>query len=377
MAWMTNLFYSEPGFAERPLSNITLPGTHDTGCYVDHLISNYLSKTQTQDVAGQLAGGIRYFDIRPYMTAANEFWTYHGPIYVGGQLDGAHGILSQVNQFMQQLARGDRELVILNISHFYNFNNAMHQSLIQQIQNIVGDNLVPYTQAETNLFNADYRSLLERNGETRSRVAIIYDGALDTGLEAYVSNNALPRGFFKLSPKYNMGGGATNQIWLFDQFANKAYMDDGNLYTGMVTDQMNKLANRQNYVFSSQGWANAAGNWTPDGLGVAGTANTMHLLSWTLTPQIRFANPIPIAQQEVNPRLLPQFTGNNWRGGNPYDPTLDPKINIIYSDDYGSETYAGVSPIRAGLAMPVAISDYLNRFVDDQGDINWAGWGGF
>lgn len=375
MTWMTNLFYTETGFPQRPLSNITIPGTHDAGCYVDHLL-NYFSRTQTQNIAQQLAGGIRYFDIRPYETAAHEFWTYHGPAYVGGRLDGDNGILGDVKRFMAGLPANARELVILNISHFSGFNNASHVHLIHEILQALGDFLVPHTQAQVNLFNARYKALLKGNEEIRSRVAVIYDGALDQPIEAYVAANALPAGFFKLSPKYNMGGGATHQIYLFDQYSNKAYMDDGVAYTGMVTDQMNKLNHRQNYPYTNQAWGPALGNWPPDSRGITGVMGTMHLLSWTLTPQIRAANPIPIAQAEVNPRLLPQFNGAHWNGA-PYNPSVDPKVNIIYVDDYASTMYAGGAPPRVGLSMPVALSDFLNRYIGANGQVNWPGWGVF
>ena len=65
MPWMTDLFYDPQldqdvrgAFADRPLHEICMPGTHDSGCYANYMLSlNILSRTQTMNVAAQLAGG--------------------------------------------------------------------------------------------------------------------------------------------------------------------------------------------------------------------------------------------------------------------------------------------------------------------------------
>lgn len=376
MPWMTHLFNNEHNFPNRPLTEITIPGTHDSGCYVDHGYGrNFLARTQTQTIGGQLAGGIRYFDIRPHMTRAQEFWTYHGPYY-GGQLDGNPGILADVQQFMAGLLVGDRELVILNISHFSGFDNTAHTNLIAAIQAALAPHLVPYTQDQISLFNTPYVNLLTdpATGNIRSRVAILYDGALDTPREQYVNNTLiLPAGFFKLGPKYVI---VPNPNYIFDQYANKANMDDGRVFGGMVPNQMHKLANRQTYPYTTQAWGNGLPNWIPNNPAQNRIFNTLHLFSWTLTPQPT-GDPITAARNHANPRLLPQFTGNNWGINSvPYDITVHPKINIIYVDDYSSAIAVGAAAPRTNLAMPVAIADFLNRYNTLAGVV-WNGWAGF
>lgn len=368
--WMTNLFNNENGFPLRPLHQITLPGTHDAGCYVDHgNYFNFLSRTQTEDIGQQLNGGIRYFDIRPYKTDNNEFWTYHGLLYWGARLDGNGHILEQVRDFLNHQNTGNRELVVLNISHFSKFNDAAHALLIQRIQTVLGNDLVPYTQAEIDLFNAPYQQLLtDRAGNQTSRVAILYDGALDTDKETFVDENNLPAGFFKISPKYNADLNAVNPIFLFDRYSNSAVMTSGPIRTGMVPDQMRKLNERQRYDYTSKGWGSRLPNWTANGLGTSGVNGTLHLFSWTLTPQ-PYTDPITAANEQSNPALLPQFTGNNWGEGRAYDPRVDKKINILYVDDYSSVTYNGAVQARQNLAMPVAISQFLNSL---NGWSNWA-----
>lgn len=351
--WMTTLWNNEPNFPCRSLRQITIPGSHDAGCYVNHVYGNFQSRTQTEDIQQQLAGGIRYFDIRPYQANwlwGRSFWTYHGPFYSGGQIDGPTGILAQVANFMGGLGPGDRELVILNISHFWRFGNADHVALINAITAALGPHLVPHTQNAVNLVDASLLTLLTDpvNNNIASRVAVIYDGALDTGQERYITANvnALPAGFFTISPKYLPGA---HQIFLFDQYANS-----GNLAT-MQANQLNKLRNRQNFAQPY------GGNWMANAVG--GVASTLHLFSWTLTPQ-PWSDPLTAAQTLSNPALLNVFSHNagGWQGaGGNYDPAADPKINILYVDDYSSLAYnnpAG-SPFN-GVAMPVAVAARLN-----------------
>src|SRR5262245_2827917 len=132
MPWMTDLFANF--LQNRTLHEITIPGTHDAGCYINHNSYNSsLSQTQFQTIGQQLAGGIRYFDLRPYIDSSSNYWTYH-QYYTGDQVDGNNGILAQISGFMGGLAPGDRELVVLNISHFSKFNNSTHAHFIQLIQ---------------------------------------------------------------------------------------------------------------------------------------------------------------------------------------------------------------------------------------------------
>ncbi|MCD9031199.1 hypothetical protein LDO32_05580 [Luteimonas sp. Y-2-2-4F] len=358
MEWMTRLWNTVDGFRYRPLRRITLPGTHDAGCYVDHVYGNVFSRTQTQDIAGQLDGGIRYFDLRPYQSggpAAYSFWIYHGPFYTGGRLDGEGGILRQTADFIDQLGAEGRELVILNFSHFSRFSEADHQALIREIEDTLGERLIPRRQSGNggiDLFEAPLVELLTDpdDGQAGPRVAILYDGALDTPVERYIQDHVddLPAGFFVLSPKYAPG---RNPIYLFDQYANRA------LVSRMQEDQLRKLRERELYPLP---FAQDGRDWPANVPG--GVASTLHLFSWTLTPQP--LNPVFAARTLSNPQLPNVFSAaaGGWRGvGGHYDPAHDPQINILYVDDYASQPYdnpAG-SPYD-GVALPVAIAERLN-----------------
>jgi len=350
-----------PGLLARPLHQITLPGSHDAGCYTNTWWA-LQARTQTQNLFGQLGGGVRYFDLRP-CKSGDEFWTYHGPYY-GGRLDGPAGILQQVNAFMNVLAAADRELVILNISHFYGtFTAADHHRLIAEIQGVLGPHLLPHSQGGVNLFDVPYGNLLaDAVGNSQSRVAILYDGAFDTARQNLCA--ALPPGFFKLTPKYAVQP-AANAISVFDQYANQRNVPP------MQADQMNKLTNRAAYNYSDAGWG--AFPWVPGAPN--GVPGVMHLFSWTLTPQ-PFGGPLAAAQNLSNPALEGAFTGNNWGGAaRAYDPHIDPMINIVYVDDYFSQQVANPASPRDGWAMPVAISDFINQNFNPLAA--WPGWGGF
>jgi len=370
MPWMTDLFYdpsldrdARGPFSSRPLSEICIPGTHDSGCYVDHVF-NAWGRTQTLSVADQLAGGIRYFDIRPCFYRG-EIYTYHGFGYYGDRLDGPHGILSQVRNFMQSLASTDRELVILNISHFYNFTDVQHDTLIDVINREIGGYLVSRAQSQINLFGTAYDQLLSDNRGIKSRVAIIYDGALDQNRLEYVEElidvGGLPAGFFVLAPKYAMPG---REMYLFDQYANLMKVEDSFLRGGMRSDQLEKLRRRDASLYTKKDWAKSLDdpNWYLNR--PRGVPSTLHLLSWTLTPQP--FNPLPYAQQYANPALCEFFSNQeNWKSesrpaGGYYDALYDPQINIIYTDDFSSETHVNPGTRWDGMALPVAIAARIN-----------------
>ncbi|MBE1161149.1 hypothetical protein [Dyella acidiphila] len=369
MPWMTQLFNTtDPArgpFQLRPLNRITLPGTHDSGCYVDQTWSNFLSKTQMQDIGTQLQGGIRYFDIRPKFLGNGQFVTYHGGLYEGGMLTGAGGILQQIQAYFAGLQANDRELAILNISHFSNFSPAAHNALITAITATLGNILVQHRQGAINLFDAPYHSLLrDANATMRSRVVVLYDGALDTPIDPFVTqaaqNGTLPPGFFTVAPKYIS---PANNIFLFDQYSNRANLDNNFFYTGMKPDQFDKLIQRDHYDYApNANWVVPhpfAPNWTNNA--PLGVASTMHLLSWTLTPQFRGGEPIWYADHRANPFLADFFSDPaRWANGTSYDATKDPQVNIIYVDHYESLQHNNPLSIWNGLAMPVAIAARMN-----------------
>lgn len=377
--WMTTVRAATAGsaspFGNRPLNMITVPGTHDAGCYTNNWFYQ-MGKTQTQSVANQLLGGVRYFDLRP-IYYKGQLWIYHGGSwggYYGGRMDGGTGIIQDVAAFMAGLG-GAHELVILNISHFMSFDADAHHLLIDEIVNRLGQYLVPHHQDQTNLFNATFDAIrTDGAGVMTSRVAILYDGALDTALGNGICPS-LPVGFFRLRPKYTPFG--ATPAFLFDQYAKSKVLNT------MQTDQMTKLNQRNNYLYTSESWGVGAGNWTanaPYAMPATGIVDTWHLFSWTLTPFPK--SPVTAAQNTSNPALEGWFSGNHWPIGAPargYDPLQDERINVIYVDDYGSAVHAcaaGVGCPRNGWAAPVALSEFINANFIPGGPV-WPGWGGY
>ena len=426
--WMTELYNliapgtGGPGvlgintaFGDRLLHQLVIPGTHDAGCYLNHHNPvSYMSQTQDLTIAQQLDHGIRYLDLRParYWAITRrrwEYWTYHGPsntnlpTYYGGRLDTAAGILQEIAQFMHD-HRGDQELVILNFSHYRGFDQNVHADFINLIQDYLWDFLVPHTQNGINIGATTYNNLLIEPEDTpipdrprdapaslpaaphggygagpRSRVLVVYDGALDQDREPIplAGNASIVRkhGFWILDPKYpaaGIGAGALypgpNTLKLFDQYAGS-----GNLDT-MRTDQLTKLTYRAGLPYTRAPWAPAA-NWNANA--VSGVANTMHLFSWTLTPQPK--SPVNVARETTNPALAPLFNrpqiAPSWPtiGRRMYDPQLDPMMNIIYVDVPNSHQRASLGQWN-NYDMPVALSMYLNRYIAVAPWDDWANW---
>jgi hypothetical protein len=374
--WMTQLFANY--LQNRPLRAITIPGTHDSGCYVDSMTWGRVARTQVANMAAQLAGGIRYFDLRPAIARDGSYWTYHGP-YWG---DSFNNILQAIVTYFTNNPGANRELVILNISHFNGtWTNDMHVRFIDYLRNALGDRLVQYNQNSTtvgnniNLFNANYQQLLTNPDDqsVRSRVAILYDGAMDQDRAAYLSNAALtlPRGFFLIN-KYQINQ-AGNSLTLFDQYSNASDVDT------MMTRQYRKLTQRNDRVIApAQFGVNYAAN--PAG----GAPGTLHLFSWTCTYWVRSATTTIVdrAASDVNPRLKRFFVRDplnpvpSWS----YHPELDAKINIIYTDHFASATsnnFGGGHPDQAlgQIAMPVALAAKLNKY--GAGAQAWSGWEGW
>ncbi len=375
--WMTQLFANY--LQNRPLSAITIPGTHDSGCYVNSMRLARMARTQTADMAAQLAGGIRYFDLRPAIARNGTYWTYHGVPYWGDSFD---NILRAIINYFTTIRAADCELVILNISHFNGgWTDDMHACFIDYLSNTLGDRLVQYTQNSAtdddniNLFDADYGQLLVNPGDrsVKSRVAILYDGAMDQGRETYLTNRALtlPRGFFLIN-KYAINQ-AANSLTLFDQYSNASGVDE------MAATQYRRLTQRGDRAIApAQFGIDYAAN------PVGGAPGTLHLLSWTCTYWGRsmMTSIVDRAANDVNPRLKrflvrdPLNPVPSWS----YHPERDPKINIIYTDHFASATsnaFGGGHPDQGlGLmAMPVALAAKLNKY--GAGAQAWTGWDGW
>ncbi|KFA66846.1 hypothetical protein S40285_07375 [Stachybotrys chlorohalonatus IBT 40285] len=146
--WMEQLL---PIIGERTLETICVPRSHDAGMYLPvsyrRLGSPSTVITQTRDILSQLKLGVRMFDLRPCIVKG-EFYCEHYS-YIGGNelpdvVKGAAGfllpvltgyyhggegaklrdIISMVNEFVKDR----REVVILEITHTFNFDREVQNS---------------------------------------------------------------------------------------------------------------------------------------------------------------------------------------------------------------------------------------------------------
>jgi hypothetical protein len=117
----------------KTLRQLALPASHDSGAFADNA-----ARTQDLPISGQLAYGVRYFDIRPEYTGGaadspgdiSKFFTYHDIARIFGK-DYVQGVaitdvIAQVRAFVQE----HEELVILKLSHFYQFNQTLFDTMI-------------------------------------------------------------------------------------------------------------------------------------------------------------------------------------------------------------------------------------------------------
>jgi len=159
--WMSNL---PETLTSLPLNFIAIPGSHDSFTYclsssssvapdAEDVIKKLTSifgilaksivarwgKTQGLNTSGQLAAGIRYFDVRVAKNSKekDEIYSCHSLFANPIKTD-----LTSINDFLN---KHDKEVVLLDINHFYSFDMNEHFRLLRHLESIFGNKLVPYT----------------------------------------------------------------------------------------------------------------------------------------------------------------------------------------------------------------------------------------
>ncbi|XP_076621706.1 PI-PLC X domain-containing protein 1 [Colletes latitarsis] len=117
------------------ISQIFLPGTHDSACYAQEnntklFVSKY-AVTQDMDILGQLIHGVRYLDIRvgSYPFTKELWWTNHGLFYRSVSLQ---TVIDQVKRFLENT----EEIVIFDIREFpIGFDDiSVHRELVSYLE---------------------------------------------------------------------------------------------------------------------------------------------------------------------------------------------------------------------------------------------------
>lgn len=128
---------------DKTLSEITIPGTHDSAAYRENgensIVDRY-SVTQDESILGQLIYGVRYIDLRVgyYPRSKTQWWANHGPVRVYPLLTVFHDIkafLSYTN-----------EIVILDVQNFpvgFGNDNTIHHKLVHLLETELGELMMP------------------------------------------------------------------------------------------------------------------------------------------------------------------------------------------------------------------------------------------
>ena len=234
-SWMQNRLNT---LGQRPLSELTLPASHDSGMYKDGIA--ILGKTQDLSIYGQLNAGIRYFDLRPKWTGS-KFIIYHGPI------DGPD--LSEVLDDIQKFCReGHRELAILKLSHFDNIDGNTYSKLLDQIENVIGIWLVQNIPGGKRLADVTLNEYVNKG----PAMLMAVDGSLPV---------EHPRQGFWVYRDWDSGQPEQGQLNVYDKYSD--------------TTDFDKMKKDQSHKFES-----FDGRCKND----PSVPCDLFLLSWTLTP---------------------------------------------------------------------------------------------
>ena len=86
--WMHDMSIQQPGFDDRPLRELVIPGSHDAGTFAMQIVTDNLS-SQCQDISilEQLKAGSRYLDLRAWKAMDGLYWIYHGAVWTKVKLE--------------------------------------------------------------------------------------------------------------------------------------------------------------------------------------------------------------------------------------------------------------------------------------------------
>jgi hypothetical protein len=186
--WMEALSTS---LSDKPLCNVAMPGTHDSGTYqwnkelgaspdsdlcmtiqsalegsggkgllglgvggmiADHvleLVYDRMCKCQDLSISDQLNAGIRYLDLRvAWNESVSGFYTCHGVYCVELKV-----ILDQIAAFLTQ---HNKEIVVCDFNHFYKLDPEHHKALAALITDRLGDKMAVQGQLDPNSTVQEY-----------------------------------------------------------------------------------------------------------------------------------------------------------------------------------------------------------------------------
>lgn len=154
--WMERIY----SFIEnRRLNEIVIPGTHDSACYAFDSVS---IKTQEKSIAEQLSFGVRYFDLR-FICTPTGYHVHHG--LAKSLVVTLNDILKPLKTFLEDFSK---EIVILHVTHWQNFNQGDYENFLSEVRNSLGSWIAKRP-------NAEVLPTIKEMVETNQRVIISSD----------------------------------------------------------------------------------------------------------------------------------------------------------------------------------------------------------
>ncbi|XP_046363566.2 PI-PLC X domain-containing protein 3-like isoform X2 [Haliotis rufescens] len=183
--WMGNL---PERLTKVPLGHLAIPGSHNSftstldpslGVAVDQSesiqnlgssccgavtkIIQRWSTNQSMAMLDQLTAGIRYFDLRVCKKPDTEQFHFLHGLYG----DNVKSLLGTIKTFFED---NPKEVAILDMNHFYNMEPSDHDRLLWEIEDIVGDLLVPVNGYQYKLWSLTLANIWNHPG----RIILIY-----------------------------------------------------------------------------------------------------------------------------------------------------------------------------------------------------------
>jgi hypothetical protein len=119
----------------KTLRDIAFPASHDAGMYLGGFDFAILGKTQDLNIYGQLADGVRYFDLRPQYKTDGTIVLHHGSGVLNVEGAKLSDVLDQIARFMNA---GHRELAVLKFSHYEDFSQDAFTKMCDLITQKIG-----------------------------------------------------------------------------------------------------------------------------------------------------------------------------------------------------------------------------------------------
>lgn len=331
----------------KTLRTITLPASHDSGAFADNL-----ARTQDLTIASQIVSGVRYFDLRPKYTGdktaqdidSNLIVTYHD-IPAGDFLGPS---LANVFDHVRTYMENHKELVILKISHFKNFNVAVFTQLVADILTRLSPYL--YAPPDDNVRLAE-RTLSTIWDGTKGRVLVFADR-----VSVFPETND---GDDFVTPFYRSQGILRYRDW-YDDHPEQGDITVFDLFSGTL--KFDDMASGTDKAPDHAGLPGHPGQKVPVGQlpkydwfdgkcqGRGNTASTVQcdlfLLSWTLTPPTPAVDGTPFVNaRNAAANLVPYLNIPLYTGANPQGL----QMNLLYTDAVEYSRSVDAAMVRNGL----------------------------